>query len=299
MSESLHFSVIIPTRNRDRQLRACLESIAALDYPNHRFEVVVVNDGGKVPVDDITAPYQDRLNLVLLNQAGAGPAAARNAGAKKAGGHYLAFTDDDCTVAPDWLEKLEKRFRENPRSAYGGQTINALAKNAYSAASQLLVTYLYRYYNTDHNSARFLTTNNIAFPATLFRAIGGFDPNFKRAAAEDRDFCDRWRLAGYRMTYAPEIEVYHSHPLDLPKYWRQHFHYGRGAFGFQRARAKRAATALRLEPLQFYTELLLYPFRSDQTLSPFFLSWLLMVSQIGNAAGFFWEWGSRLRKRNA
>jgi len=46
---------------------------------------------------------------------------------------------------------------------------------------------------------------------------------------DSESICDRWPYHGYPMLYAPEVQVYHAHSLTLPKFWRQHFNYGRGA----------------------------------------------------------------------
>lgn len=118
----------------------------------------------------------------------------------------------------------------------GGRTFNALPENPYSAASQLLVDYLYTYYNADPERAGFFTANNLALPAESFRAIGGFDSTFPYAAAEDREFCDHWLHHGHRMRYAPEAVVYHAHALTLRTFWRQHCTDGRGASHCQQVR---------------------------------------------------------------
>ena len=97
------FSVVVATHSRPRQLARCLEALADLDYPRDRVEVLVVDDGGSKSLDRVIAPYRDRLNLALLSQARAGPGAARNTGAARAKRTFLAFTDDDCIVSPDWL----------------------------------------------------------------------------------------------------------------------------------------------------------------------------------------------------
>jgi GT2 family glycosyltransferase len=293
-----YFSIIIPTRNRHRQLTACLDAIARLQYPRSRFEVVIVNDGGDASIESVILPFEDRLDVVLLHQPGAGPATARNAGAKKAKGRFIAFTDDDCMPAPDWLRRLADRFDSDSSSAFGGRTINFLTDNAYSTASQLLVSYLYDYYNADPDAARFLATNNIALPADVFHALDGFDPIFPRAAAEDRDFCDRLRLAGYRLRYAPEIIVYHSHPLRPHTFWRQHFFYGRGAFRFQQVRVQRSGGPFQLEPVRFSTGLFQYGFAAEEEHPPALLAVLLTISQIANTIGFLWEWASAIAQRN-
>ena len=49
------FSVVVPTRNRPRQLGACLDALARLDYEAGNFEVVVVDDGSGCAIADVVA----------------------------------------------------------------------------------------------------------------------------------------------------------------------------------------------------------------------------------------------------
>jgi len=132
------------------------------------------------------------------------------------------------------LSKLAGRLARMPQHMVGGRTVNALTNNPYATASQLLVNYLYEYYNRDPDHARFFTSNNLALPAELFHRVGGFDVRLTHAAGEDRDLCARWLEQGFGMSYEPAAVVHHAHDLTLRKFWRQHFHYGRAAFSFYR-----------------------------------------------------------------
>ena len=226
-------TIVIPTRHRPLLLAACLESIAASDYPTDRIEVIVVDDGGGSAEQAVEA-VAGQLETVVLRCPGVGPAAARNRGGAEASGEILAFTDDDCRVRPDWLSALVAQLAgEGPRAA-GGYTVNALPENRWSTASQRVIDIVYAFYNSDRRRVSFLATNNLAVPADAFRAAGGFDPTFR--TAEDRDFCRRWLAGGLELVYVPEAIVLHAHSLTLGAFVRQHFAYGRGAFRFhQRA----------------------------------------------------------------
>ena len=288
MTNRPFFSIIIPTYNRPERLSSCLEAIALLDYPRDRFEVIVVDDGSKIPLDLVVKPLKNELDLKLLRQENAGPAAARNKGAAVAQGKFLAFTDDDCQPTPDWLTQFATGFVDAPEAMIGGKTINALDSNLFSAASQKLIDYLYEYYNPAKGKDAFFASNNVAMPAANFKALNGFDVSFPLAAAEDRDFCDRWNLK-YPMLYAPEAKVNHYHKLSLATFWKQHFGYGRGAFCFHQLRAERVAKEIEVEPLSFYFDLLTYPFYHSSKQPKLLLSGLFFVSQVANVAGFFWE----------
>jgi GT2 family glycosyltransferase len=296
----LSFSVIVPTYRRQAEIERCLEGLAHLSYPKGRFEVIVVDDGSESPPTDVVARFRECLDVMLLKQVHGGPAAARNTGAGRAHGDVLAFTDDDCVPARDWLQALAARLEAAPDCAVGGRTINALPDNPYSSASQLLVSYLYAYYNRVPGQGSFFASNNLAVPADRFRTVGGFDASFRLPAGEDRDFCDRWLEQGCRLCYAPDAIVYHEHKLTLRSFWRQHFRYGQGAFQFREARARRGGGRIRVEPPSFYVGLLRSPFlRADWSGDSLTLSALLLLSQMANAAGFASAWSSRAWRQNS
>lgn len=246
--EQPFFSIVVPSYARSRQLAACLPSLTCLDYPRDRLEVIVVDDGSETLPEAVVASFRDQLDVTLLMQTHADPAAACNTGAARAKGGFLAFTDDDCTPAPEWLQSLAVRFARAPDCAISGRTLNALPNNLYSTASQLIVEFVYAYCNTNPDQSSFFSTNNLAVPADHSQAVGGFDAPSFPFASEDRDFCSRWLHLGYRMIYAPEVVVYHAHALTLRTFWRRHFNYGRGAFRFREARVCRDQGRIKLEP---------------------------------------------------
>jgi len=245
-------SIVVPTYRRQDQLAACLGSLAALDYPADRYEILVVDDGGDAPLDEIVEIGRARVATTLLRQPRQGPAAARNLGAARAGGELIAFTDDDCRPTPRWLRALADAHVRAPQLAVGGHTRNALTGNPFSITSQMIIDAGYDWHNADRGDARFMASNNFAFPAAGFHEIGGFDPTFR--TSEDRDLCDRWVAAGRRMRYVPDAVVEHHHELTLRGFCRQHFGYGRGARRFHRAFAERSGRRIRIEP-SFYAGL--------------------------------------------
>jgi GT2 family glycosyltransferase len=285
------FSIVIPTYNRPEKLATLLGKLVLLDYPRDGFEVVVVDDGSDRSPESAIAAFKDDLNIVLLlSTERAGPAKARQTGINIARGEFLAFTDDDCSPNPDWLKMLEAEFRKSPTAAVGGQTVNALADNPYSSASQLLITYLYTRFNPNPSQANYFATNNLAFPAEQFRSIGGLDLTWSISGGEDRDLCERWRRHGYRMIYAPDVVVYHAHDLTFRTFLRQHFHYGRGAFRYHYVQSYPKKEKVRLEPYSFYLLLPFFPFSKMPFKQAMLIAILFVVAQAATAAGFFSEW---------
>lgn len=284
-------SVIVPTRARLPQLRACLQSLANLDYPREKYEVLVVNDGSpRLPEAELVA-FQGRLDVRCIDQAWAGPAAARNNGVSHARGALIAFTDDDCTVSANWLSEFVLAIREQPDALAGGYSRNALEDDVCASASQLLVDYLYDYYHSDAGGRgpRFFTSNNMCARSDLLRALGPFDTAFRLPAGEDRDLCDRWTFTGHTLRYCPQAIVHHWHRMSFRSFTRQHLNYGRGAMAFHSARAARQNAPVRVEPLRFYTGLVTYPLKRASGLRAVVLVALLAWSQVVNATGYFLE----------
>lgn len=283
------FSVVVPTYNRPDSLQRCLAALAAQELARDRFEVVVVNDGGVCSPQRFVERFRRQLDIRLIEQANAGPASARNAGAAVARGDYVVFTDDDCRPDPRWLRAIAEMVADHPGCAVGGRVRNALAEGVYSSASQELIEFLYEYYNVSETGGRFFITSNLAFPVAGFRAVGGFDVSFPLAAAEDRDICDRWREAGMTMVYCEDAVVEHAHALGLRSYCRQHFNYGRGAYHLHRARRRRGEPQIRVEPPHFYSRLVTFPLSRTAPARAAALSTLLLVSQVVYVSGYLLE----------
>ena len=277
-------SVVVPTYDRPARLARCLEALAAQRPPPGGFEVVVVDDGSPAPASG--AGVEGRLDLRVLRQANAGPAVARNAGAAATRGALLAFTDDDCFPEPGWLCALARAADADPAALLIGRTVNALPRNPFAEASQLLISYLYEYYGPESGRVILVASNNMALSAAAFREMGGFDETFGLAAGEDRDLSARWHEDGRPARFVADATVRHAHEMGAGGFWRQHLHYGRGAVHFHTLRAGRGIEQAGPEPLRFYTDLLAFPLRRSRRPRAWLHAGLLGVAQVANALGY-------------
>ena len=278
------FSIIVPTFERPARLARCLEALAHGKRPSGGFEVVVVDDGGREPLDPVIERFGGSLDLRLLRIENSGPGAARNAGARAARGRWLAFVDDDCVPEAGWLAALEEAAHGHPESLLGGSTSNASPESACARAGQVIAEVVHDHFN-EPGPARFFPSNNLVAPREAFLALEGFDPAF-RPASEDRDLCDRWLASGRDLVHVPAARVAHDHRQTLPGYLRQHFEYGRGAARFHRARAERGRGGL-ADAAGFHGEFLrgIGPRLAGQPGRLRLLA-LLVLWQLANAAGF-------------
>lgn len=281
--QPVFFSIIIPTYNRPEQLANCLTALVDQCYSPRCFEVIIVNDGGS-SLDDAIAPFKAQLDLVLIDQPNTGPGQARNRGATAAKGEFLAFTDDDCCPAADWLQQLAEHCAKMPNVLVGGQTLNSLSANRCSIASQLVVELAYQYFNPQPEQAQFFAANNMVFPRQPFLSIGGFHPSF--LTSEDREICDRWLRTGRTMHYVSAVKIYHAHRLTLSGFWKQHLNYGQGAFCYHTIRAQRGAPPFRPD-FSFFKQLLTYPYSQLPPHRAVQVAGLMMLSQVASLVGYF------------
>lgn len=104
-------SVIIPLYNKERQIRATLESVLRQSYTD--YEIVVVDDGSTDGSAAVVESVQDS-RLRLFRQENGGVSAARNRGIREARGEYLAFLDADDLWELDFLKTLHQLSVEYP-----------------------------------------------------------------------------------------------------------------------------------------------------------------------------------------
>ena len=279
-STVLAASVVVPTFQRPDRLAACLDALRAQDAAaaGHAFEVVIVDDGSEPRVDPALCADPGQAHAIrLLRQANAGPAAARNRGAREARGRLLAFTDDDCRPAPGWLSALIAASAAEEAALLGGRTVNGETDNVFSAASQDLIGFL------DAEDQRYFASNNIACAREAFFALGGFASGFPLAGGEDRDLGLRWGASGRPLRRVPDAVVAHHHALTPRGFWRQHANYGRGARHLRARGAEGGGHAF--ASLAWYAALVSWPLRTRQE-----RGWrragLLAAAQLATAWGF-------------
>ena len=98
-------SIIVPVYNAEQYLSKCIESI--LDQRLKDFELVLVDDGSTDSSSEICNQFQERDKRVqVIHQKNAGQAAARNSGLKFSSGEYIAFSDNDDYLFPEFYELL-------------------------------------------------------------------------------------------------------------------------------------------------------------------------------------------------
>lgn len=218
-------SVIIPVKDRAEDLRNCLKSLAALDYPRELLEIIVVDDGSSDTTPEVARELGAR--LVHSGSVGGGPAAARNRGADVARGEILAFIDSDCTASPQWLRELLPVFADPRVAAVGGWVDgmhHAAPLDRYEAVMSSLNLGRRAMTGGAGGDTFYLPSCNLLLHRSAFAAAGGFRAELQ--VGEDVDLTWRLRDAGRSIVYLPKGSVCHAHRSRLWPFMKRRFDYG-------------------------------------------------------------------------
>jgi glycosyltransferase involved in cell wall biosynthesis len=105
----MRMSIVVPCYNEERHIRACVESLLAQDYPEDRFEILIVDNNSTDRSAEIVREYP---RARLLREPIQGDFASRNRGLMESTGEVLAFTDADTAPDPDWLSNIAKTMAD-------------------------------------------------------------------------------------------------------------------------------------------------------------------------------------------
>lgn len=111
-------SIIIPVYNQAGHLANCLAGIKKQTYNN--YEIIIVDDGSTDDIIKVVEEFKKNFGLKLIyhEQENKGAPAARNKGAKLAGGEYIIFCDADAVMKPVMLETMLKTLKNNPQASF-------------------------------------------------------------------------------------------------------------------------------------------------------------------------------------
>ncbi|MDK2919800.1 MAG: hypothetical protein PWQ37_2533 [Candidatus Petromonas sp.] len=230
-------SILIPAHNEEKVINKTLKSVLALDYPEDRFEIIVINDNSVdntgVILSDIKKRYKDRKIKVITTDkitGGKGKSNALNIGFKEVVGEYVVVYDADNTP-----EKLSLRY-----------LVYAITKDKNLGA----VIGKFRTRNKNKNLlTRFINIETISFqwmsqagrwklfklctiPGTNFiirkdilNKLGGWDVD---AIAEDTEISFRIYKIGYRISFMPLSVTWEQEPEKLNIWFKQRNRWAQG-----------------------------------------------------------------------
>jgi glycosyltransferase involved in cell wall biosynthesis len=172
-------SVIIAAYNAQSYIDETVRSVLAQTHP--AVEIIVVDDGSTDGTIERLAAFGDRIKL--HQQANGGAAAARNAGARKATGEWIAFLDADDLWLPRKLE-CELMAADAPLVYTNRYNIGERGElpEVQSDVTQMLEGDVFVELMLRGN---FITSSSVMLRREVFEQLGGFYEGLSRA--EDYD----------------------------------------------------------------------------------------------------------------
>ncbi len=105
----MQVSVIITTKNEEKNIRNCLDSVVRQSFPRAEIEIVVVDNGSADRTKEIAREYAGK-----VFDKGPERSAQRNFGVEKASGKYVLYLDADMILTGNVVRECVNRLEEDP-----------------------------------------------------------------------------------------------------------------------------------------------------------------------------------------
>lgn len=243
--------ILIPTRNRIKLLKACVESIEQrTDYPN--FRLLIIDNGSDDPeaLAFLEAGHNTKRFAVLREEGPFNYSALNNRAAEQCGSDYLLLLNNDTTICnEDWLAQMVQQAEEpgvgavgaklyypNGRIQHGGLVMSLCSSVAGHLFKQVPSddTGYFGSLTAPHEVGA-LTGACFLIKRALYNQLGGLDEAYLAVAYNDVDLSLKIRQAGYRLVWTPWAELIHHESVSR----------GRREKGEQALRAAREVDVMR------------------------------------------------------
>ena len=206
-------SIIITTKNEEKNIHNLLSSIEKQTYKN--YEIIVVDNNST----DLTKEISKKFNASVYN-IGPERSAQRNYGVSKASGNYVLILDADMILEPLVLEELNNAISKD--SGLKTLTIKEepIGNNFWSQCKKLELEFYSSNPNSKTHAAR-------CFDKKVFEEFNGYDLNL--TGPEDWDLPERINKK-YPKKYFTNSKIFHNEgDYGLIRILKKKFYYAQKA----------------------------------------------------------------------
>src|SRR3954452_20136271 len=221
-------SIVVPARDEERNIGDTLDALRAQDYPN--LEIIVVDGGSTDGTVDVVKRHmvEDPRVQVQHNPQGITPISL-NVAVEHARGQWLVRMDAHSTVDPGYVSTAVDRLREGRWGGVGGRKDGVGTTPAGRAIAAALSSRFGVGGSVYHHGVAEQEVDHIpfgAYPTSLVRALGGWDPRL--VTNQDFEFDHRLRLTGAKLLFDPALRIDWLSKQTVRDLYRQYRRYGRG-----------------------------------------------------------------------
>ena len=229
-------SIVIPVYNAQDTFEKCLQSLKNMDYPSHKYEIIIVDNGSA----DATVKIAHNYTSTVLIEPGLNVGCLRNKGANVANGEIIAFTDSDCIACQNWLKSAVNILTENVSANKAGDNVSVGIVTGRIGipddATWVVKTWaLNRGKKREDKVVAWASSMNMVIYKDYFFKLKGFSDNL--VTYEDVDLSERMINAGYVIMYSENVKITHlGEAKDLVQLYKKEYWRGSGALTLFRMR---------------------------------------------------------------
>ncbi len=191
-----HFTIIIPARNEALNIKTCVDSILAQNYPAEFYEIIVIDDFSQDDTPFIVKAMQDKNAQVRLlslsnfyqeNEISSFKKKAIEQAVLCANGDWIITTDADCIVPPNWLLLYHQFIQKNKPVFVAAPVMFIKEKGILNTFQVLDFLALQGITAAAVGAGKHSMSNgaNLAFEKSAFIAVGGYQGVDEIASGDD------------------------------------------------------------------------------------------------------------------
>ncbi|MPQ26481.1 glycosyltransferase [Bacillus paralicheniformis] len=210
-------TVIIPTKDREHDLKRCLQGLLKNDVTLIE-EIVIIDDNSQKPlkIKEFDLPLK-----IIRNSKSIGAAACRNKAVNSVKSKIIAFLDDDAIPTPDWITTVVY-ILEKKRCGITGRVLR-FDRGIVSKARQ--ERYNIRYKNLRRgDKVNFFSGGNSAIWTDIFEEVNGFSC---LSSGGDNEIVRDLDAIGYDVCFIPELVILHRNSKGVKQAIMEAFKSGR------------------------------------------------------------------------
>lgn len=185
-------SVVIPLYNKEKSIRATIESVLAQTYTD--YEVVVVDDGSTDASSKVVQSLIAKSNKIrLIQKSNGGVCSARNRGIIESKSYYIALLDADDLWKPTFLEEQVILIHDFPKAAMWGINFaemqdGKIVRRVPTDLPEGYRGYVDHYFQMPKRVSDLFCSSSVVIRKDVFDKVGMFDERIKYAEDSDMWF---------------------------------------------------------------------------------------------------------------
>lgn len=221
------YSIIIPTKNEEKNIERCIDSILKQNLIK-TIEIIVIDNASTDNTISILDEYKRSGSLSFYVKKDINISQLRNFGAKNSRGEWLIFIDADVEVHREWLENIEIVINEFARK--NSDNYKIITGSTYDIPEQstwIEKRWFKQLQSRNIKTSRYINAGNMVITRRLFEEIGGFDPLCY--TGEDVKLCEDAIKMGAIVINDARIKTYHhGYPKTIKGFFKRERWHGLG-----------------------------------------------------------------------